>query len=30
VTKADFNAFVNKFNTLLDKVGTPGHGLTAD
>jgi len=24
------NALVTKFNTLLDKLGTPGHGLTAD
>ena len=30
VTKTDFNAFVSKFNTLLDKLGTSGHGLTAD
>ena len=26
-TQADFNALVGKFNLLLDKLGTAGHGL---
>ena len=30
VTKGDFNSLVGKFNTLLDRFGASGHGLTAD
>lgn len=29
-TQAEFNALVSKFNLLLDRLGTAGHGLTSD